>query len=111
MFKTTCSRLGVFRWALVTHRRDLLPFPMALTRRAWKDQRRYVLALDSDKDSASRRAPDMVGMEPSEPMGPPSPGVGALYRFPAREDGDMYFETDPSERESTRPGVKMNGTD
>ena len=33
MFRKTCRRLEVFRWALVARRLDLLPFPMDLQRR------------------------------------------------------------------------------
>ena len=50
MFGRTCSRLEVFRGALVTHRFDLPPIPMDLRRREWGGQFRYSRKPESNDD-------------------------------------------------------------
>ena len=109
MFSRACRRLGAFRWALVTHRFDLLPLPMDLQWREWGEQFRYSRKPESNYDWASWWAPDMFSLEPLEPTGRPIEGVGVLFRFLAGEDEDACFKGAPSERESTHSDVENGG--
>ena len=101
--------MEVLRWALVTRRSALLPFPIDLQRRDWGEQCRYFRRPDLNNDWVTWRAPGMFSLKPFELMEFLLGGVGVPYRFPAREDGEAYFEKEPSERESTHSDVETAG--
>ena len=97
IFRKTRSHLEVFRWALVTHQLDRLPFPMDLQKRERGGQRRYSRKPDSNDDWVSWWAPDMFSAVPFEPTGRQVQGIGALCRFPAGGDEDAYFAAERGE--------------
>ena len=111
MFRKTCERFEVFRWALVTHCFEVLPFPIDLQRREWGGQCRYSRKPESNDDWVSWWAPDMFSLEPFEPMECQAEGIGMLYRFPVGEGEDDYFREIRSEEEGTNSDVDMTEAD
>ena len=108
-FRKTCHPLGALRWAFVMRQFDGLPFPIDLQKSEWADQCRYSIKPDSNGDWASWWAPDMFSVEPFEPIEQSVEEGEGLYRFPAREDEDVYFRKEPSECESSRSDIVMTG--
>ena len=113
MFRRTRHRLEVFRWVLVTHQWEELPFKMDIQYREWEGKRRYHRKPDSNDDWVSWWAPDMFSITPFESMETESEsGSGPeqekyLYRFPAGEDEDDYFKEEEDEWISTDSDVEM----
>ena len=109
IFRRTCERFEVFRWALVTHRFEELPCPIDLQRRDWGAQCRFSRKPESNDDWVSWWAPDMFSLETFEPIREPVEGVGMLYRFPVGEDEDDYFKEVQSEEEGSNSDIEMTG--
>ena len=115
IFRKTCHRMEMLRWALATHQWEWIPCRMGVQYREWEGKRRYHRKPDSNDDWASWWAPDMFSVQPFEPFQPTEEeeeegaGERCLYRFPAGEDESDYFADGQDESASGSLDVDMMG--